>query len=114
MKQLCPCCGGSGTVSFEPRSKMPKTEDAIYGTLLAAPDGLMISDLVDRVYGCRRSGGPLWPKKSIHVLVGRINKRIAPLGKKIVSSKGHYSVYRVISIQETQALVIEERAHESV
>lgn len=80
--QLCPCCGGRGTIDGPPVQLTP-TERAIYDAVRSKPHRLSGMDLCGIVYADREDGGPLTAPCSIRQMILKANRRLAIAGERI-------------------------------
>ena len=99
----CPCCNGTGEVAEETVQPAPvpmtRLQFRIWD-ILRRSDGINISALVGRTYANRADGGPEHARESVYVTISKLNRRLAPIGQKIVSLRtgGYDRVYRVMQL----------------
>lgn len=97
MMVLCPCCQGKGEVEDEPPIKLTPLQEKIYS--LVARCRLGGHEVVARLYGHDPDGGPDYALESVHVHINKMNKRLAIVGKKVVSThRGPGGTYKIINV----------------
>lgn len=102
MKQIvCPCCHGAGRIkTHEPLpTYLPPIGAKIYRAVKARPGVIGGHDLVDIVYGDHRDGGPETAMDSIHVLINKMNKRLATVGECLKADRrGPGATYSIVKL----------------
>jgi hypothetical protein len=94
----CPCCKGTGTLDDTVGVRLSPMQQRIYELLCRA--SINAPALVDRLYASRPDGGPDNALKSVHVQIYLMNKRLANVGKKIISTTrgGPGATYRIVDV----------------
>lgn len=96
--KCCPTCG---------RAYLPKLEvhgpvrQRLVNVLVAHPDGIEISDVIELVYANAPDGAPASASNCINVMAHLANKELKPLGWCIRASKGRGSRYRLVEYADT-------------
>jgi len=65
------------------KTKRLKNAERIFDALCAAPYGLKMPELIDKVYGDRPDGGPEWAVTCIQVTVMNFNRRAKKNGRRL-------------------------------
>lgn len=73
-------------------------QQKLVNLLLERPDGMVMEELVDRLYAGEPNGAPLWASRSINVMAHRLNKKLPAMGYKMISTKGRGSRYKVVKL----------------
>jgi hypothetical protein len=89
----CPCCNGTGQIEDVAHARLTPLQARIYGIILKGP--ISVAGLTEVVYADRLDGGPATARNTISVTIHYANQRLAPVHQRIVSTKGHGSVYRL-------------------
>lgn len=93
----CPCCKGKGRIPVTEAVSFSPTQEIIYR--LVTQRRINGHALVEKLYGKRRDGGPTWADGCIHVNICRMNKKLAKVGKKIISlSSKAIAYYKVTDV----------------
>lgn len=72
------------------------TERRVIDVITRAP-GLHEPELAERVYADRWDGGPLAAGQIVRAMISRANKKLVPLGFRVISrSNNHNTGYRII------------------
>ena len=103
--RVCHCCGFP-LADDELAWLFTRTQLKIYlAVARAGRAGKSIEALVDRVYGDRPDGGPLYARNCMSVLIHqKINPKLAPHGLKITAGRGREGVpYRLVTLREAPA-----------
>ena len=98
----CPCCGQEvSDFLWVDRElvRLGAMQQRLVNILKAAPEGLTVYDVVDRLYSSSASGGPSG-NNIIAVMAAHINKKLKPLGISIRGTGGPGSVYRLVETKE--------------
>jgi hypothetical protein len=91
----CPCCGGT-MPSIVPTSAlsaipMPDSERAILDLAVAAyPLAVSSAAIINGIWGGRADGGAMDTTNGIGVRVHRLNKKLKPVGWRVVGAKGSW------------------------
>ena len=70
----------------------------IYEAISRRPDGISRADVIAFVYGWQACGGPDSADTVVSVLVNKINRKLASLGTRIVSTRGPGAVYKLVKL----------------
>lgn len=89
----CPTCGHKSQAQAVSLDRLEGFVTApmqrrVLQILMAAPRGLMIADILQKVYGGHQDGGPLYAASSVSVALVRLRALLAPLGWTITKGYG--------------------------
>lgn len=87
----CPCCGakmeGQTPLAALEYMKLGGTEKLIIEAFVHRyPRTVSMKQLIHDVYAHRPDGGPDWPERIIHVVLGRLRKKLVGTGWRIPSA----------------------------
>ena len=90
----CPTCGQPIAPASVPelRAQLTPTQRRIFDIVSqAGRHGISTDALEDKLYSCHANGGPDAARKTLHVHIALLNKRLAPFGKRIRANRsgGH-------------------------
>ena len=99
----CPCCGSDVVIPEWQRAldTLTPTERRVIDVITTAP-GLQEPELAERVYANRWDGGPLAAGQIVRAMINRANKKLVPLGFRVISRSNHRNLgYRIIHAKST-------------
>lgn len=92
--KCCPTCGRAYPPKLEVHGPV---RQRLVNVLVARPDGIAISDVIDLVYANAPDGAPPSARSCINVMAHLANDEIKSKGWRIVGSKGRGSRYKLVT-----------------
>lgn len=92
-KIKCPCCNGTGEIEQDAPVYLSPMQLKIYN-IVRKRNGILPSDLVNRVYATDPDGGPEFAQISVRVAIVKANARLAAAGERIAGGRTQF--YKLI------------------
>lgn len=106
----CPSCGQP--IILRSAGVLSVLKQRIFNFVKDFP-GISAEDLADRVYADDENGGPSTGRKTIHVHINHINKRLEELGSDLRINGNRWGGYYIISAEELPKQQPEEQPQRS-
>lgn len=97
--RVCKCCGQTRPLPFDIGMEFSKrTRELIDAIYLAGAYGIQTDRLIDKIYGADPNGGPEDARKTIHVRICQVNKKLRQRGWHIHARGDHHGIYVIEKI----------------
>lgn len=93
----CPCCNGTGKIMPYAPVHLPPMQFKVYDIVRRSKYGITGPELVNKVYAGHIDGGPLYASVSVHVMIKRINDKLAGKGQRIwATNRGRGGTFKLV------------------